>query len=45
MYDTILEYDITGDYIREIGTMRHAKGGHAVSVVKSADFSHWWWCQ
>ena len=44
--DTILEYDITGDSIREIGRMREkiSRVYHAVSVVKSADFSQWWSC-
>ena len=40
---TILEYDITGDFIREIGNMRVARANHAVSVVQSAEFSQWCW--
>ena len=44
LYETILEYDITGDSIREIGTLREGQAWHAVSVVKPADFSKWWWC-
>ena len=43
-YDTILEYDNTGDSIRKIGKMREAHAWHAISVVKSADFSQWWVC-
>ena len=43
-YDTILEYDNTGDSIRKIGKMRVAYSNPAVSVVKSADFDHWWVC-
>ena len=43
-YDTILEYDITGDSIRNIGRMREAHQQHGVSVVQSADFSQWWMC-
>ena len=44
--DTILEFDITGDSIKNIGRMREARGyaWHGVSVVKSADFSEWWVC-
>ena len=43
-YTTVLEYDITGDSIRKIGKMREAHAWHAISVVKSAEFSQWWWC-
>ena len=32
-YDTIMEYDITGDSIRKIGKMREKRDSHAVSVV------------
>ena len=44
--DTILEFDITGDSIKNIGRMREARGyaWRGVSVVKTADFSHWWVC-
>ena len=39
--DTILEYDITGDSFKQIGTMTQAKWQHAISVVKYGDFSEW----
>ena len=43
-YDTILEYDISGDSIRKIGNTRERYAEHAISVVKSMDFSKWWVC-
>ena len=44
-FDTILEYDIIGDSIREIGRMWEKRINHAITVVQSADFSQWWLCQ
>ena len=41
--NTILEYDITGDSYKQIGTMIKARYYHAISVVKYEDFSEW--CQ
>ena len=41
--NTILEYNITGDSYKEIGTMIQTRTYHAVSVVKYEDFSEW--CQ
>ena len=37
--NTILEYDISGDFFTEIGTMLEARSIFAVSVVKYVDFS------
>ena len=42
-YDDILEYDYTGDEIREVGNMEEERGYHAISVVQYSDYSHW--CQ
>ena len=38
-YDSILEYDITGDEFREVGKMTEARTTHAISVVQYEDFS------
>ena len=42
-FDTILEYDITGDFYAEIGTMTVPvdRRGHGISVVQCSDFSKW----
>ena len=40
-FDTILEYDITGDFYAEIGTMTADRKGHGISVVQCSDFSKW----
>ncbi len=37
--DTILEYDITGDFYTQIGTMIQARDYQAISVVKYEDYS------
>ena len=42
-FDTIMEYDITGDSYTQIGTMIQARDRHAISVVKYEDYSEW--CQ
>ena len=42
-FNTILEYNITGESYTQIGTMVEARYSHAVSVVKYEDFSEW--CQ
>ena len=44
-FNTILEYDITGDSYTQIGTMANgrSRSSHAISVVKYEDFSEW--CQ
>ena len=46
-YDTILEYDMAENSIKIIGTMvdKKNRAGIGISVVKSNDFSMWWWCQ
>ena len=37
--DTILEYNITADSFKQIGTMIQARDYHAISVVKYEDYS------
>ena len=41
VFDTILEYDISGDSYTQIGTMTQARSEHAITVVQYADFSKW----
>ena len=41
--NTILEYDTTGDFYTEIGTMTQDRYYHAISVVQYGEFSNW--CQ
>ena len=38
-FNTILEYDITGDSYTQIGTMIEDRHKHAISVVQYSDFS------
>ena len=40
-FDTVLEYDITGESYRQIGAMTYARRDHSVSVVQYKDFSEW----
>ena len=40
-FNTILEYDITGDSYTQIGTMTQARSKHAISVVQYVDFARW----
>ena len=40
-FDTILEYDITGESYTQVGTVIQARYRHAISVVKYEDYSEW----
>ena len=40
-FDSILEYDITGDAFTQIGIMAQARDTHAVSVVQYEEYSKW----